>query len=232
VKNKDLSGKRGFAAFSRQQYDGSSDDFYDAMAGLINPRPLDPIAMQIQLVDALFEAVNRRVVSVNNGEGFMKGRKYAPIEMPKGYSLFETTGPWEDFSTPARDMRLLISIDTVMKFAERARRAPTRYGIAPGEGLDSAIARIVSARDETLGARTFSYTRSDGTSQGLSLRDITERAKRFEMSYNPNDCAEMRWAAPPDSPEMATCKRYAPAAQRTRMKQYRAWFIARQRPPR
>ena len=74
LKNKELRGKGGFAAFSRQQYTGTADDFYEAMAGLINPRPLDPIAMQIQLVDALFEAVNRRVVSVNNGEGFMKGR--------------------------------------------------------------------------------------------------------------------------------------------------------------
>ena len=232
LRNKELVGKGGFAAFSRQQYSGTADDFYDAMAGLINPRPLDPIAMQIQLVDALFEAVNRRVVSVNNGEGFMKSRQYAPIDMPKGYSLFETTGPWEDFSTPARDMRLLISIDTVVKFADRARRAPARYGLGAGAELDAAIKRITDARDEALAKRTFTYTRSDGTPHTLSLKDITNRAKQFEMSYNPNDCAEMRWAAPPDGPEMQTCKRRAPAAQQARMKTYRAWFINRQRPPR
>ena len=29
-------------------------------------------------------------------------------DMPDGASIFETTGAWEDFATPSRDLRLLI----------------------------------------------------------------------------------------------------------------------------
>ncbi len=230
--NRRLKKTTRFARYSLAQYESSVDDFYDTMAGLINPRPLDPIAMQLQLVDALNEAVSRRVVSVDNGEGFMEKRGYKPIKMPSGYSLFETTGPWEDFSTPARDMRLLISIDTVMKFADVVRRQPTRYGLKAGQETDEAIQKLVDARDKGLSTRRFSYKRSDGQPHQLTLADVTARAKQFEMSYNPNDCIELRWGASPESPEMAFCRRRAPKAQQKRMVKYRTWFIERQRPPR
>ena len=52
------------------------------------------------------------------------------------------------------------------------------------------------------------------------------------MAYNLNDCVELRWGAPAKSDEAATCKRYAPAAQRTKMTKYRPWFHERRRPPR
>jgi hypothetical protein len=56
------------------------------------------------------------------------------------------------------------------------------------------------------------------------------RARGFEMSYNPNDCIEIRWAAPEGSDEMRSCRRHAPAEHRARMRQYREWFATRQRP--
>jgi hypothetical protein len=52
------------------------------------------------------------------------------------------------------------------------------------------------------------------------------------MAYNLNDCVELRWGAPAKSEEASTCKRYAPAAQRAKMLDYRAWFHERRRPPR
>jgi len=65
-----------------------------------------------------------------------------------------------------------------------------------------------------------------------TLRDVIDRAVALEMAYNPNDCVELRWGAPAKSDEAATCKRYAPAAQREKMSKYRAWFHERRRPPR
>ncbi|MDO9311060.1 MAG: hypothetical protein Q7T85_05130 [Nitrosomonas sp.] len=50
------------------------------------------------------------------------------------------------------------------------------------------------------------------------------------MAYNPNDCAEIRWGAKPDTEEYATCRRYAPAEQRAKMEQYRVWFREVRRP--
>jgi len=80
--------------------------------------------------------------------------------------------------------------------------------------------------------RKFSYTRSDGSQWTLALKDMMERAPDLEMAYNPNDCVELRWGAPANSEEGATCRRHAPSAQHAKMEKYRAWFHERRRPPR
>ena len=38
-------------AWSRQQYTGTADDFYDRMEALINPRPLEPLGQLRVLVE-------------------------------------------------------------------------------------------------------------------------------------------------------------------------------------
>jgi hypothetical protein len=68
--------------------------------------------------------------------------------------------------------------------------------------------------------------------QKLTLKDRVARKAGFEMSYNPNDCVELRWAAPPGSPELASCTRHAPADQQAKMTDARAWFRDRKRPAR
>ena len=229
--NKELTGRDGLAPFSTQQYEGSKDDFYEAMDALINPRPLDPIDRQTSLVDALDEAVARRVNSVDNGIEFMTERGWRPIEMPTGYAVFETKGAWEDFSTPARDMRLLISVDTVLGLVDQLPRTPARFGLRP-EQVAAAVAKVTAHRDRLLAERSFTYTRTDGAKQTMTLKQVIDRRDRFEMSYNPNDCPELRWAAREGDPEFASCQRRAPAAQTKRMKKYRPWFQNRQRPPR
>ena len=231
--NHELRDHDDFADYSLEQYAGTADDFYSRMEEIINPRPLDPIALLVSLVDALDESVSRRVNSVNNGEVYMAERNYSEMEMPTGYSIFETSGGWEDFSTPSRDMRLLISIDTVRLFPERVRSSPDRYGLpASGAGLDAGIAEIEATLAGVLAERSFDYTRSDGSTWTLTLADVVDRRVGFEMSYNPNDCAEIRWSAPEGSDEYSTCDRHAPRFQRERMESYRPWFAERQRPPR
>ena len=227
--NSEIRARRGFARYGKGQYNLEKTAFYDHMDGLINPRPLDPGRRMEALVDALEESVMRRVTAVNNGEEFIRSRTGRPIDMPSGYSLFETTGPWEDFSTPARDMRLLISIDTVVGFPKRVARNPQRFVV---DGKPPDINGIEARLAETLKARTFEYQRTDGSAFSLSLADVVDRAQAFEMAYNPNDCVEHRWAAPEGSQEAATCRRHAPQAQRKRMHEYRAWFQNRARPPR
>ena len=83
-----------------------------------------------------------------------------------------------------------------------------------------------------LAARKFSYTRSDGSSWTLALKDVADRSTALEMAYNLNDCVELRWGAPEKSEEASTCKRRAPSGQRAKMTDYRAWFHERRRPPR
>ncbi|MBW2189242.1 MAG: C40 family peptidase [Deltaproteobacteria bacterium] len=227
--NEDLRKSGGPRSWSEAQYKGTADDFYAAMEGMINPRALDPVRMQISLVDALEESVQRRRSSVQNGEDFMKSRKYEPIDMPRGGALFLTSGPWEDYSTPSRDMRLLISIDAVVSFPATVAAHPGRFGIREADREEAA--RLVRAALETeLAKRTFEYIGSDGSAWKLSLADLVERMKAMEMAYNPNDCAEIRWGAPEGSEERATCKRRASQQQQSRMQKYRKWFAQRERP--
>lgn len=230
----DMLGPGGeFAPYSTEQYEGTVDDFYARMEAIINPRPLDPIAMLNTLVDALEESALRRVNSVDNGEAYMAPRGFAEIEMPTGYALFETSGAWEDFSTPSRDMRLLISIDTVRLFPERVRSTPERYGLDPAVAdVEAAVAEVQGALDAELRTRSFTYTRTDGSAWTLTLADLVDRASEFEVAYNPNDCPEIRWGAREGTDEYTTCRRHAPPHQRQRMAQYRSWFAERQRPPR
>jgi hypothetical protein len=225
--NEELHG--GSRAWSSVQYRGSADDFYSTMEALINPRPLDPIKRQISLVDALEESVGRRLSSVQNGEDFVKATGETPIDMPHGSALFLTTGPWEDYSTPSRDMRLLISIDAVLSFSDSVSAHPDRFGVLETE-REEAAQRVRRTLDEELRRRSFEYTRSDGSSWTLTLADVVERANAMEMAYNPNDCVEIRWGAPEGSEERATCNRRAPQEQQERMKRYRTWFAKRERP--
>ncbi len=226
--NRRLRRNGWWVELSEQQYAGSTDDFYDTMEALINPRPLDALQMQVSLVDALQEAVVRRVNSVDSGEKYMATAP-EPIEMPEGAKIFLTSGPWEDYSTPARDHRILVAIDTVLGLTDAVKRRPERYRLSPG-AVDDMVGRLQKNLETLLTSRTFTYTRSDGVAQTLTLKDVVDRAPGFEISYNPNDCAEIRWGAPEGSAEMNSCTRRAPPEQRALMEKYRIWFKNRERP--
>ena len=151
--------------------------------------------------------------------------------MPNGASIFQTSGAWEDYSTPARDFRLLIAIDVVRNFPDRFARRSDRYAIPPGKSVADVKNELQGTLASELASRKITYTRSDGSPWTLSIKDVVDRASNFEMAYNPNDCAEKRWAAPDGSDEVATCKRRAPQAQKAKMSSdYRGWFRDRHWP--
>jgi hypothetical protein len=207
------------------------DGFYDAMDEVLSPAPESPERVMLETIQALEEQVRGRVLSVKNGQTYVK-KSPETIEMPEGPAIFETTGAWEDFSTPSRDLRLLIAIDIVRGFPDRVTRRPERYAMPAGKAPSDVKADLEAVLRRELDARRVTYTRTDGSPFTLSLADVLARAGDLEMAYNPNDCAEVRWGAPAGSDEIKTCKRRAPADQRARMRSYRAWFHERRRPPR
>jgi hypothetical protein len=184
-----------------------------------------------EAITSLEEQVKTRVTSVENGRKFQNSGK-GDAAMPDGAAIFETTGPWEDFSTPSRDLRLLIAIDVVRGFPERVARRPERYAMPSGKSVEDVKAELQNVLASQLAARKFTYPRSDGSAWTLSLKDVLDRIAALEMAYNPNDCVELRWGASEGSDEASTCKRFAPRAQRAKMTEYRAWFNERRRPPR
>jgi hypothetical protein len=230
--NEALTRSDLFARFSMAQYQGTKDDFYERMDRLINPAPLDAHVRLKSLIDAMEESVKRRVLSIDNAEAYWASGNRGPIAMPVGYEIFETEGAWEDFATPSRDMRLLIALDTVLAVPGQVEKYPERFKIASAAEAKQRAAELRAEIDRDLAARTFRYTKSDGTAQTLTLKDVLVRAAALETAYNPNDCVELRWGAEAGTPEAESCRRHAPPEQRARMERYRAWFHARTRPPR
>jgi len=201
------------------------------MERLINPEPLDAVTTFRGLFAAFHEQLVVRVESVANGEAYMQAHPGTIIPMPSGAGVFQALGLWEDYSTPNRDMRLLIALDTLLEFPDKVARAPERFkgsGTQSPAELKAELLKLESAWAEEL---SIAYARSDGKPQTLTLAEIFRRAEAFETAYNPNDGIEIRWGAPEGSEELAACRRRAPAAQVEKMKSLRHWFRERRHPP-
>ena len=229
--NEEIAKNPQYADFSLDQARLTPDAFYDGMDDVMSPAPLDPMRAMGEAITSLEEQVKARVTSVENGRKYQSSGR-GDVEMPNGPSIFETTGAWEDFATPARDLRLLIAIDVVLGFPDRVARRPERYAMPAGKSVADVKAELQNMLASELATRKFSYMRTDGSAWTLALKDVAERAPSLEMAYNLNDCVELRWGAPERSEEASTCKRHASGAQRSKMTEYRAWFHERRRPPR
>jgi len=228
--NAEIAQNPGYGDFSLEQSQMSAEDFYDRMDDVMSPDPLDPVKAMTDAIASLDEQVKTRVTSVENGRKYQE-KQPGEVAMPNGASIFETSGPWEDYSTPARDFRLLIAIDVVRGFPDRVVRRAARYTMPNGRSVEDVKNELRGVLASELASRKISYTRSDGSQWTLSLKDVLDRTQDFEMAYNPNDCAELRWAAPDGSEEASTCKRRAPQAQRAKMSSdYRIWFRERHWP--
>jgi hypothetical protein len=228
--NKAIAAHKDYGDFSLDQQNMDPSDFYDTMDRLINPDPLDPVSAFKELHTAVYEQVLVRVTSVENGEKYMKSSGSKVVPMPSGAAIFQTTGPWEDYSTPSRDMRLLIALDVLLDFPDKVIRVPEAFDIPEGKKPAEIKKEIEKLHKTWSKELAFTYTRSDGTPKKLTLKDVIARMEALEMAYNPNDCVEIRWGAPEGSKEMKTCKRHAPADQRKKMESYRPWFHDRVRP--
>jgi hypothetical protein len=229
--NAEIAKDPQYGDFALDQAKFGVEDFYDRMDDVLSPEPLDPRHAMEDALASLDEQVKVRVTSVENGRKFQNSGR-GDVQMPDGPAIFETTGAWEDFSTPARDLRLLIALDVVRGFPDRVARRPERYAMPQGKSAAGVKAELQSMLASELPTLKFSYTRSDGSSWTLSLNDVMDRMAELEMAYNPNDCVELRWGASANSEEASTCRRHAPPAQRATMTGYRAWFHERRRPPR
>jgi len=227
--NAEIRKHRDYGNHSRQQYELGEEGFFERMDRVINPDPLSPLEAQREQLVALFELIQKRRDSVASGEDYVKQPGSKEIKMPRGPSIFQTTGAWEDYSTPARDFRLLVAMDQVLGFPGKVVANPKRFHLPAGKDAAAVQQELRRLLQDFTTNKTISYTRSDGSSWTLTMANVLARRKGLEMAYNPNDCIEIRWVAS-EQQELSTCKRHAPAEQRRRMAEYREWFIQRKRP--
>ena len=232
LNNSALTAKTGIFSFSLEQKGLSASTFYHTMERIINPKPLDPEVALLDLVQALHEQLLVRITSVNMGENYMKSHPGVIIPMPsRAAGVFQTGGQWEDFSTPNRDLRLLIAIDAVLDFPDRVVRTPEDFKMSVLQSPETVKKHLDALLTKKLSELNITYTRSNGEEQILSLTEILKRRGAFEMGYNPNDGIEIRWGAPENSEERSSCKRHVPQGQLESMRSVRLWFSRRLHPP-
>lgn len=217
--------------YSEEQGEQSSENFYATMYRLIDPLGVTPEQAYEVMFKALLEQLETRISAIDHGEAYYRKHPGTVIPMPKGNAIFETIGPWEDYSTPSRDLRLLIAMNVLTRLPERVTRYPGSF-LLEGRSLDTVRADLERLHRERMQQTHIVYRRSDGSPWRLAVAEVFARRRRFEVAYNPNDCAEFRWGAEPGSVEYATCRRRAPVDQVVRMDQYRSWFRELRRPPR
>lgn len=231
LSNNALVGQPDFASFSLEQDQLSADDFYARLAKLINPKGLDPVQAYEATLIALVEQIETRINSVDNGEAYFRKNPRSIIPMPSSSAIFQTIGPWEDYSTPSRDMRLIIAINVLNGLPDKIVRHPELF-VMNDKYPEQTKTELEQHHAKRIHERSIRYTRMDGSPWELSVAEVLARKSAYEMAYNPNDCAEIRWGAKPDTEEYSTCRRRAPVEQRAKMEQYRIWFHEVRRPTR
>ena len=168
--NAEIAKNPQYGDFSLDQAQLGVEDFYDRMDDVMSPAPLDPLRAMKEAITSLDEQVKTRVTSVENGRKFQSSGR-GDADMPDGAAIFETTGAWEDFATPSRDLRLLIAIDVVRALpgSRRAAARPLRH--AGGEERRGREGRAGErARVGAFGAQVLIYPqrwlRLDARAQG------------------------------------------------------------------
>jgi hypothetical protein len=232
LKNKELAGKPGLIPFSLQQKGMAGELFYHTMERIINPSPLDPETALLDLIQALYEQLVVRITSVSNGEAYMTTHPGEVIPMPGSPAgLFQAGGQWEDFSTPNRDLRLLIAMDAVLDFPDKILRSPEDFRMSKLSSPEQVKKKLEELLFSKTAELSITYVRTNGTKQVLTMAEILKRKEAFEMGYNPNDGIEIRWGAPENSDERSTCHRHVPVNQLEKMRSVRTWFRKRLHPP-
>jgi len=232
LKTAEINENKALVPFSMQQKGMESGSFYHIMERIINPKPLDPEMALLDLIEALHEQLIVRITSVSNGEAYMKLHPGEVIGMPgTPAGVFQAGGQWEDFSTPNRDLRLLIAMDAVLDFPDKIVRSPEDFKIPALQSPEKIKKKLEELLTKKLSELSITYTRSNGSEQKLTLGEILNRKEAFEVAYNPNDGIEIRWGAPEGSEERSSCKRRVSAAQLVRMNATRPWFHKRLHPP-
>lgn len=217
--------------YSEQQAHMAPDDFYAAIDHALYPDGLDPIEAYESRLSALLEQIRTRDTAIVTAERYHRQHPGSVIAMPSGAAIFETTGAWEDYASPSRDLRLLIALKVIERLPDRVLSHPGLFALK-GRSSEKAKAEMIAHHQMRIAELRFQYTDSQGHPRSLPLKALFERRDALEVGYNPNDCPERRWGAPKGSEELSSCNREAPTEQKNRMESYRNWFKNTQRPGR
>ena len=127
------------------------------------------------MVRVLCSDLKYRVDAVDAAIRARMHQRPQPDRLPD--NIYGTSGDWEVYSTPSRDARLRTAFkelrDEVARFLDLAAQGRNRLAYA---GNDLAARSAQGLRAAKPAPASFTYTRSNGTQQQLSLIDVTRAA--------------------------------------------------------
>jgi hypothetical protein len=180
-------------------------DYHIKTKLLLSKQLLDPekdLAQYI-LQDTFLELQNR-VAAVQSG---WKIAKHNSIKTPP--NIYYGAGPWEDFSTPGRDIRLRKSLlhipERIKNYLSLAQKSPELL-TANSRNPEKLLATLIKTQDRLFRTLIIEYPNSEDQLISLTLNDIEKRI--FLLSFNPNHPPELRWGA--TGKELSTASRYYP----------------------
>ena len=134
----------------------------------------------LDLIQALNEQLIVRITSVQNGETYMKAHPGEVIGMPGSPAgVFQAGGQWEDFSTPNRDLRLLIAMDAVLDFPDKIVRSPEDFKLPVLQSPEKVKKNLEELLANKSSEIKIAYTRTNGSVQTLSMAEILKRRDAF-----------------------------------------------------
>ena len=218
------------APFSNEQGKLSADAFYARMGKLINPRGSSRRRVRRDARRARRAAPGARRLGRQRRE-VQRDNANPSYPCPTGAKIFETTGPWEDYATPSRDMRLLIAMNVLTGLPGRscATRSSSSSAAASRRGVADELRQAARQRDPR--ARD-QYKRSDGSTLKLTVADPDRAQDGARDRVQPQRLRRDALGRGARTPEAATCARHAPTDQQAQMADVRAWFHEARRPSR
>jgi hypothetical protein len=232
LRNREIAGQPGYGRHSLDQKNMRPEIFYNAMERLINPMGLDPESALLDLLKALHEQLLVRVESVANGEAYMQAHPGAVIPLPgSAAGVFQAGGLWEDYSTPNRDLRLLIAMDALEDFPAQVAAAPDHYKISRWKSADKVKSELEGVRGKIAAEWTIVYKRSNGSPQSLTMAEVLNERRPLRWAIIPTTglkyAGARRREAQRSNPAGAALR---PARLKT-MRKLRPWFQKRLHPP-
>ncbi len=140
-------------------------------------------------------------------------------------NIFQARGRWETWSSPSSDVDRRNKYFYLADWMEYVIRM---FGMKPSfvdlTGLEKYTIRsqadlaaaLIAEKNRIFPIKSMVYTTSKGEKVTLTLADIEKRL--YDLSFDPNHPPELRWGAPPDSPErLGAPQTFTPLPDGTRM---------------
>jgi len=175
--------------------------YYDYVRGQLAGGTLlfDPLREVADMVDSNCADLHYRGAAVDTAIAAGLQKQNEPDRLPA--NIYGTDGDWETYSTPSRDARLKTAFkelnDSTRRFLWMAQHNDPKLNYK-GKALATDMLAVYDAHAAQC---TISYSRSNGSKISFGYEEA--RRRLFDMSFDPYQCPERRWAA--SGSELATC---------------------------